>query len=103
MRKADIFFDKVKAAVLIEHNKDNYEIIYDDDYQGPPVSLTLPLKKTNYVFDSFPAFFEGLLPEGPQLEALLRQKKIDKSDYFSQLIAVGQDMVGAVTVKVVTA
>jgi len=33
------------------------------------------------------------------LEGLLKIKKIDKNDYFSQLMAVGEDMVGAVTVK----
>jgi serine/threonine-protein kinase HipA len=32
------------------------------------------------------------------LEGLLRIVKIDK-DYFSQLIATGNDLVGAVTVK----
>jgi len=26
--------------------------------------------------------------------------KIDKRDYFSQLLAVGEDLVGAVTVKI---
>ncbi len=33
------------------------------------------------------------------LEALLRQAKIDKNDLMSQLIAVGGDMVGNVTVE----
>jgi serine/threonine-protein kinase HipA len=28
----------------------------------------------------------------------LKIRKIDKNDYFSQLIAVGEDMVGVVTV-----
>jgi serine/threonine-protein kinase HipA len=33
------------------------------------------------------------------LEGLLKIGKIDKNDYFSQLIATGNDLVGAVTVK----
>jgi serine/threonine-protein kinase HipA len=33
------------------------------------------------------------------LEGLLRQKKIDRSDLFFQLVAVGGDLVGAVTVE----
>ena len=33
------------------------------------------------------------------LEGLLLIAKIDKKDYFSQLIATGNDLVGAVTVK----
>jgi serine/threonine-protein kinase HipA len=52
-----------------------------------------------YEFKTFPPFFDGLLPEGAQLEGLLRLKKLDRSDYFGQLISVGQDLVGAVTVE----
>lgn len=33
------------------------------------------------------------------LEGLLRQRKIDRNDCFSQLIAVGLDMPGAVTAE----
>ncbi len=47
----------------------------------------------------FPPFFDGLLPEGILLEGLLKQRKIDKYDYFSQIVAVGNDLVGAVTVR----
>jgi serine/threonine-protein kinase HipA len=32
------------------------------------------------------------------LVGLLRQRKIDRHDFFSQLIAIGQDTVGAVTI-----
>ena len=53
----------------------------------------------NYVFPAFPAFFEGLLPEGMMLESLLRKFKLDHTDYFGQLIQVGHDLVGAVTVE----
>jgi len=33
------------------------------------------------------------------LEALLKRRKIDRNDYFRQILAVGEDLVGAVTVK----
>ncbi len=52
-----------------------------------------------YQYEEFPPVFEGLLPEGVQLDALLRQKKIDRNDLFAQLIAVGEDLVGSITVK----
>jgi hypothetical protein len=52
-----------------------------------------------YSFDKFPPFFEGLLPEGVQLGGLLKIKKIDKDDLFSQLMAVGDELVGVITVK----
>jgi serine/threonine-protein kinase HipA len=58
----------------------------------------MPIEQKDHDFDSFPPFFEGLLPEGEMLDGLLRQLKIDRKDYFTQLIAVGADTVGAVTV-----
>jgi len=76
-----------------------YQFEYRDGYSGEPVSLTMPVRQQVWEFDRFPPFFEGLLPEGFQLESLLKQMKIDRDDHFSQLMAVGQDMVGAVTVQ----
>lgn len=61
MRKADIFVNDVKAGGLVEVNSSQYEFTYEDNYQGHPVSLTMPLKNKHYTFFSFPAVFEGLL------------------------------------------
>ena len=89
----------IPAGIFEEIEKGkSYRIIYDEDYSGEPISLTMPLSKRVYEFNSFPAFFDGLLLEGVMLEGMLKQKKIDKDDYFSQLIAIGSDLVGAVTV-----
>ena len=76
-----------------------YRFTYFDKYTGPSIALTMPVDVKEFVFDRFPPFFDGLLPEGPLLEGLLRQCKIDKFHYVSQLIAVGNDLVGAVTVQ----
>ena len=100
MRRDKIFFNGIIAGILEEREKGkSYRFLYNKYYTGDPISLTMPIKKRIYEFNNFPAFFEGLLPEGLQLEGLLRQMKIDKTDFFSQLITVGQDMVGAVTVE----
>ena len=99
MRKAIILVHGKRAGVLIEEGRSSYEFIYDDMYEGEAVSLTMPLANKKYSFAKFPSFFEGLLPEGIMLEGLLKIGKIDKNDYFSQLIATGNDLVGAVTVK----
>ena len=99
MRKARVYVKGQAAGLLLELEKGaNYELSYDEDYEGPPISLRLPVHKRKFTFDTFPAFFDGLLPEGIQLEVLLRKRKIDANDYFQQLIAVGSDMVGAVSV-----
>ena len=99
MRKAAVFINGIKAAELIEYNRRSYELNYQQDCRGHGISLTLPIIKKSFTFNQFPAFFEGLLPEGMMLDSLLRTKKIDKDDYFSQLIVVGMDLVGHVTVK----
>jgi serine/threonine-protein kinase HipA len=58
----------------------------------------MPLRPEPYVFDIFPPFFKGLLPEGRQLEALLRTDKLDRNDLMGQLLAVGEDVFGSVRI-----
>ena len=99
MRRARVDVSGVPAGLLEELQAGlQYVFQYDEGYTGPPASLTMPTSKREYRFTSFPPFFDGLLPEGAQLEALLRLNKIDRNDLFSQLLAVGRDLVGAVTV-----
>lgn len=76
-----------------------YRFEYNEGYNGLPVSLTMPVSQRIWLFNEFPPFFDGLLPEGHQLEGLLKEGKVDRNDYFSQLILVGNDTVGAVCVK----
>jgi serine/threonine-protein kinase HipA len=100
MRKAKVYVKGVETGILTELKQGKeYVFEYHDGYDGLEISRTMPTKGKVYKFDIFPPFFDGLLPEGLQLEGLLKIKKIDKYDYFSQLIAVGEDLVGVVTVK----
>ncbi len=100
MRKADVFIQEIPAGVLEEIEKGrSYRFSYLEDYNGSAVSLTMPVEEKEFLFSNFPPFFDGLLPEGILLESLLKQRKIDRNDYFSQLIAVGNELVGAVTVR----
>ncbi len=99
MRKAHVQVNGVEAGILEELENQKYKFTYNSDYHGAPVSLTMPLTNKIYEFDRFPPFFEGLLPEGTLLEALLRKYKLDRNDYFGQLMKVGQDVVGAVTIE----
>jgi serine/threonine-protein kinase HipA len=100
MRRATVFMHGIAAGYLDEVEKGSrYTFSYLGDYDGPPISQTMPVEKGTYRFEGFPPFFDGLLPEGEMLEGLLRQAKIDRSDRFGQLVVVGGDMVGAVTVE----
>ncbi len=100
MRRANVFVDGILSGELQEIKRSKeYNFIYLEPYKGFPVSLEMPITQLVYKFDRFPPFFEGLLPEGIMLEGLLRQLKVDRDDLFSQLMAVGGDMVGNVTVE----
>jgi serine/threonine-protein kinase HipA len=100
MKNAAVFVHNVFAGTLTEVEiRRVYRFAYDLHYKGDPVSLTMPIGNQIYTFDKFPPYFEGVLPEGIMLEGLIRGLKIDKDDYFSQLLATGGDLVGAVTVK----
>lgn len=98
MRKALVKLYDIPVGVLVEKEGSVYEFSYLETYEGPPVSLTMPVEIKSYLFSSFPPFFEGLLPEGIMLEGLLRNNKLDRRDYFGQLLVTGEDLVGAATV-----
>jgi serine/threonine-protein kinase HipA len=100
MRKAKVFVNGIEAGILSEFKQGaEYMFEYKDGYNGLEVSRTMLTSQRKYIYSGFPPFFEGLLPEGIQLEGLLKLNKIDRNDLFSQLIAVGEDVVGVVTVK----
>lgn len=100
MRKAKVYVNGIEAGILTEMLRgSDYMFEYFEGYEGPGISRTMPTSARVYRCNGFPPFFDGLLPEGIQLEGLLKINKIDRTDYFSQLMAVGQDMVGVVTVK----
>ena len=100
VKRAKVFVDNNLSGYLVEIKKgQEYEFRYLDDYVGSPISLTMPVTQKIYVFETFPPFFEGFLPEGIMLDSLLRRAKIDKEDLFEQLMCVGSELVGNVTVK----
>lgn len=87
-----------QPAGFLEETEQGYRFLYSPGYGGDPISLTMPVSREAYAFKDFPPFFDGLLPEGFQLESLLQQTKLDADDYLGQLLAVGLDCVGSVTV-----
>ena len=100
MKQAKVFVNGVFAGYLEEIVKGKeYRFTYQPGYNSGAVSLTMPVSQHIYTFDKFPPFFEGLLPEGAMLAALLKKKKLDANDYFEQLMCVGQEVVGNVTIE----
>jgi serine/threonine-protein kinase HipA len=100
MKKALVYNFGVQCGILEEVTpKRKYIFRYNEGYKGNPVSLTMPVTDAEYCYDEFPPFFDGLLPEGFNLDAMCRSLKIDKEDAFGQLLASGRDVVGSVSVE----
>jgi serine/threonine-protein kinase HipA len=98
LRRAEVCQQGTLAGHLFEGEGGVWSFAYLGGYDGPPISLTMPVRSESYVFSALPPILEGLLPEGLQLEALLRKHKIDRSDTFRQLVTVGADLVGSLTI-----
>ena len=98
LREAEVFQAGILAGYLQQKREELWVFRYAQRYEGTPVSLTLPVRREPYIFNEFPAVFEGLLPEGTQLEVLPKTQKFDCGDYFKQLVTVGNDLVGSLTV-----
>ena len=86
MRRAEVYQTAALAGYLTETEAKEFRFEYVAGYKGRPVSLMMPVRTEPYEFDKFPPFFEGLLPEGRQLEALLRTDKLDRNDLMGQLL-----------------
>ena len=99
MRAAEVYQQGRLAGKLEEIDRSHYRFTYAAGYNGEPISRALHVRQAAYEFYKFPALFEGLLPEGIRLEALLRQYKVDKNDMFQQLLIGGEDVVGSLTIR----
>ncbi len=100
--KAVIYYNNKKAGILLR-TKDGYEFNYDNEYandqDSKPISKTMPVSRMKFYSDRLFPFFENLLPEGFLLELTVSKLKIDKNNKFELLLNVGEDMVGAVTIR----
>lgn len=93
MDELNVFVGDQLAGVL-SRGDGKYSFCYLDDYKGPPVFIGWPLYEKEKHWEEFPAVFDGVLPEGVLLEQLLAKHKLDRSDKWGQLVAVGQDLTG---------
>ena len=93
----NIFVGETLAGKLLREGG-QYAFQYESSYLGPPVFLGWDLAKSQREWNTFPAAFDSLLPEGVLLDQLLIKHKLDRGDKWGQLIAVGLDLTGFVSV-----
>jgi serine/threonine-protein kinase HipA len=97
MDKLGIYVGEHLAGYLSQESS-RYVFEYLPIYKGAPVFLGWDLQQPRREWDDFPPTFDSLLPEGVLLDQLLAKHKLDKSDKWGQLIAVGLDLTGFVSV-----
>jgi serine/threonine-protein kinase HipA len=86
-----VFSNGIPAGILSEYERNaSYVFVYLPGYDGPPISLTMPVRQRSFTFDRFPAFFDAFLPEGGNYEEFLKRSGLERDDHMSQLLAVGR-------------
>ena len=101
-RKGIVYIQNSCAGSIAETDE-GYTFSYRADYlrkdKAPPVSLTLPLRETEYRSTILFPFFDGLIPEGWLLNLVSRNWKIDPQDRFGLLLAACKDCIGDVSIR----
>lgn len=78
---------------------EGYTFSYRPDYQGHPLSLSLPVTgKPDFSVRLHP-FFKGLAPEGWLRRRYAELQRIDEEDLLGMLVENGNDLLGAVTLR----
>lgn len=91
-----------RAGTLTEDDEGyhyEYETTYLMKKNAEAISLTLPLTAEKYFSKVLFSFFDGLIPEGWQLEIVKRNWKLDERDRMGILLVACRDCIGAVSVE----
>ena len=101
-RALEVWMRNSLAGILCKTDEDEYIFTYDERYlereDARPVSLTLPLRREEYVSPFLFPFFDGLIPEGWLLEKVSETWQIDRFDRFGLLGVSCLDTVGSISI-----
>lgn len=103
MKSEKVFFNGIFAGIIAEEPSGEisfqYNSSYLDNFQLPPISVSLPKRIEPYKEAGLPTFFDGLIPEGWLLTIAADQFKLNPyRDRFALLLATCRDTIGAVTI-----
>lgn len=74
-----------------------YEDRWIEDGSAPPISFSLPKRPESFSVRLCLPFFEGLLPEGTQRDAVAAALGVSASNTFRLLAGLGAELAGALT------
>jgi len=102
-RASALIFKKGQLAATFSKTDNGVRFEYDPEYlssDGAPVATTLPATNEPITLGNgaTPAFFAGLLPEGPRLIAMKNRIKTSLSDELGLLLEIGSDLIGDVQI-----
>ncbi|PCJ91306.1 MAG: phosphatidylinositol kinase [Flavobacteriaceae bacterium] len=103
MRTAVIFYNDIKAGLLMETDDGDYVFQYNDDYIDTYpeqfITFSMPVRTESYTDNRLFPFFEGLIPEGWLLNIATKNWKLNSNDRMGLLMASCQNCIGAVSVR----
>jgi serine/threonine-protein kinase HipA len=92
-------YKKGTLAATLTKESGGLRFAYLPGYKGEAIASTLPLGGTSFNHRGWaPAFFTGLLPEGPRIVAISEQIKASLDDELSLLLVIGTDPIGDVQI-----
>ena len=100
MRRAEVYFKDLLAGFLTDFD-DHFEFQYTNDFieKGHPISVNFSLQKEAFISKKLFPFFDGLIVEGWLLNVVEDNWKVNPNDRMSLLLLLGEDSIGAVSVK----
>lgn len=97
-REVKVYLYQDLVGFLRQHNE-GYEFEYIENYQGKPLSLSLPLSKKRFFSQELFPYFASLVPEGWLKKRYEETQKIDEKDIFSLLVNNGKNLIGAISIR----
>lgn len=100
MRQCKVFVQDQEAGLLQETDQGEYVFTYNEEYDGIPVCLAMPVRSEAYRCDFLFPYFFNMLSEGVNRQIQATMFHLDENDHFGILLSTAQnDTIGAVTVK----
>lgn len=84
---------------FLRQTERGYEFEYAENYQGKPLSLSLPRSKKQFFSPSLFPYFASLVPEGWLKKRYAETQRIDEKDIFSLLVNNGNNLIGAISIR----
>ncbi len=98
-RSLTVWWDGVVVGSLALGRHGAMRFAYDGawvaDPDRPPVSHSLPKRSETYGARLCMPFFEGLLPEGAQRDAVANALGVSPANTFRLLVGLGEEVAGA--------